>query len=190
MHRRAAQPTNCSINSVDGAGTHEQHPGHHAVRAGAACCRRHHRCRSCFPVCDGGRVGRNELHGATARSGRHMERGRDEAPLRVVAVRRCRGRARYGALIMSGTTLHTYEYIPRSVCECAAIQLKVRAPMLATLRALFVSLDISNDQGPRGDAVLQGRQSCAPERQMPHCIAPSKRDFLHRMYGEAHLRAQ
>jgi hypothetical protein len=37
---------------------------------------------------------------------------------------------------MTGTTLDTYEYIPRSVLECAAMQLKVRAPMLATLRAL------------------------------------------------------
>jgi hypothetical protein len=37
---------------------------------------------------------------------------------------------------MTGTTLDTYEYIPRSVLECVALQLKVRAPMLATLRAL------------------------------------------------------
>ena len=37
---------------------------------------------------------------------------------------------------MAGTTLDTYEYILRSVLECMAMQLKVRAPMLATLRAL------------------------------------------------------
>jgi hypothetical protein len=41
-----------------------------------------------------------------------------------------------GFLRMTGTTLDTYEYIPRSVLECVAMQLKVRAPMLATLRAL------------------------------------------------------
>jgi hypothetical protein len=41
-----------------------------------------------------------------------------------------------GFLRLTGTTLDTYEYIPRSVLECVAMQLKVRAPMLATLRAL------------------------------------------------------
>jgi hypothetical protein len=41
-----------------------------------------------------------------------------------------------GFLRMTGTTLDTYDYIPRAVLECVARQLNVRAPMLATLRAL------------------------------------------------------
>jgi hypothetical protein len=37
---------------------------------------------------------------------------------------------------MTGTTLHTYNYIPRGVLERLATPLAVRAPMLAALREL------------------------------------------------------
>ena len=41
-----------------------------------------------------------------------------------------------GFLRMTGTTLDTYDYVPRAVLGWLATQIKVRAPMLATLRAL------------------------------------------------------
>lgn len=42
-----------------------------------------------------------------------------------------------GFVRMTGTTLDAYDYVPRSVLEFLGKQLKVRAPMLATLRALY-----------------------------------------------------
>lgn len=42
-----------------------------------------------------------------------------------------------GFLRMTGTTLDAYDYLPRPVLEFLGKQLKVRAPMLATLRALY-----------------------------------------------------
>lgn len=42
-----------------------------------------------------------------------------------------------GFLRMTGTTLDAYDYVPRAVLEYLGKQLKVRAPMLATLRALY-----------------------------------------------------
>ena len=42
-----------------------------------------------------------------------------------------------GFVRMTGTTLDAYDYIPRPVLEYLGQQLKVRVPMLATLRAMY-----------------------------------------------------